>query len=179
MQTISITLTPGHRNEFIDCQKAKSTSWFYILWMWRHSGTVDWRWLIQPTYCKNASGISSKIQNTPITGHSLQCRMNWQLLSMLFWENGSHHYNATHLSGYMTGIGSSRLCITPSTRLNNLCWTASDTTIQTDQTCTYHQLISFLLLFFASQFLSNQLSHCPYSLPTLREMKPPFLWLPM
>jgi hypothetical protein len=23
----------------------------------------------------------------------------------LWWENGSHHYKATHLSGYVTGLG--------------------------------------------------------------------------
>jgi hypothetical protein len=67
----------------------------------------------------------------------------------LWWENGSHHYKATHLSGYVTGLGLSRLSITPSTRLKNLRWTASETTtIQRDLT-NYH-LISFLLLCFVS-----------------------------
>ena len=71
-----------------------------------------------------------------------------RLWETLWWENGSHHYRATHLSGYVTGLGLSRLCITPSTRLKNLRWTASDTTIQTD--LTNHYLISFLLLSFVS-----------------------------
>jgi hypothetical protein len=68
----------------------------------------------------------------------------------LGWENGSHHYKATHLSGHVTGLGLSRLCITPSTRLKNLRSTASDTTTQTDQSRSNHQLISFLLLSFVS-----------------------------
>ena len=36
-----------------------------------------------------------------------------------WWENGSHRNNATQLSGYVTGLGLSLLCIMPSTRLNN------------------------------------------------------------
>jgi hypothetical protein len=68
---------------------------------------------------------------------------NW--LVAVWWENGSHHYRATQLSGHVTGLGLSRLCITPSTRLKNLHWTASDTTIQTN-----HHLISFFLLSFVS-----------------------------
>jgi hypothetical protein len=32
----------------------------------------------------------------------------------LWWENGSHHIKATHLSGFMTGLGLTRLGITPS-----------------------------------------------------------------
>jgi len=46
--------------------------------------------------------------------------------SPVWWENGSHHYKATQLSGHVTGLGLSRLCITPSTRLKNLRSTASD-----------------------------------------------------
>jgi hypothetical protein len=69
----------------------------------------------------------------------------------LWWENGSHHYKATHLSEYVTGLGLSRLCITPSTRLNNLRSTASDTTIQRPhKSRTNYHLISFLLLCFVS-----------------------------
>jgi hypothetical protein len=69
----------------------------------------------------------------------------------LWWDNGSHHYKATHLSEYVTGLGLLRLCITPSTRLKNLRWTASrKTTIQTD--LTNHDLISFLLLSFVSEY---------------------------
>jgi hypothetical protein len=70
----------------------------------------------------------------------------------LWWENGSHHYKATHLSEYVTGLGLSRLCITPLTGLKNLRWMASDPAIQTDQSHTNHHLISFLLLSFVSQF---------------------------
>jgi len=46
----------------------------------------------------------------------------------LWWENGPHHYTATQLSGHVTGLGLSRLCITPSERLKNLLWMASETT---------------------------------------------------
>jgi len=88
----------------------------------------------------------------------------------LRWDNGSHDCKVTHLSGYVTGLALSRLCIMPSTRLKNLRWTASDTTIQTD--LTNHQLMAFLLV---SWFLANQLYCCGYSLPTLLETKPPFL----
>jgi hypothetical protein len=66
----------------------------------------------------------------------------------LWWENGSHHYKATHMSGYVTGLGLSQLCITPSTGLKTLYWTACAPTIQTD--ITSHHLISFLLLSFVS-----------------------------
>jgi hypothetical protein len=66
----------------------------------------------------------------------------------LWGENSSHHYKATHLSEYVTGLGLSQLSITPSTRLKTLRWTASATTIQTD--LTNHHLISFLLLCFVS-----------------------------
>jgi len=95
----------------------------------------------------------------------------------LWWENGSHHYKATHLSGYVTGLGLSRLCITPSTRLNNLRSTASEmATIQPETSPITYQLSSHL--FPSSHFyflvLANQLSHCGYSLPTLLETKPPF-----
>ena len=72
----------------------------------------------------------------------------------VWWENGSHHYRATHLSGYVTGLGLSRLCITPSTRLKNLHWTASDTTIQTDLTNHVPVIISSLS-FFSLLFLSS------------------------
>jgi len=68
----------------------------------------------------------------------------------LWWENGSHHYKATHLSGHVTGLGLSRLCITPSTRLKNLRSTASDDhdPDRPHQSRSSHHLISFLLLSF-------------------------------
>jgi len=62
----------------------------------------------------------------------------------LWGENGSHHYKDTHLSGYVTGLALSQLCITPLTRLKNLRWMASDTTIPTD--LTNRQVIAFLLV---------------------------------
>jgi len=79
------------------------------------------------------------VRNTPVADYST-----------LWWENGSHHYKATHLSGYVTGLGLARLCITPWTRLKKLRWTASATTIQTD--LTNHHFISFLLICFVSSF---------------------------
>ena len=88
----------------------------------------------------------------------------------LWWENGSHHYKATHLSGYVTGLGLSRLCITPSPRLKNLPWTASDISPITYQLSS-HLFPSSLFCFLV---LANQLSRCGYSLPTLLETKPPF-----
>jgi len=91
----------------------------------------------------------------------------------LWWENASHHYKATHLSGYVTGLGLLRLCITPSTRLKNLHHTASEM-IQTDQSRTNHHLISFILLSFVSEFPAIQVSRCGYSLPTLLKTKPPY-----
>ena len=68
----------------------------------------------------------------------------------LWWENGSHHYKATHLSGHVTGLGLSRLCITPSTRLNNLRSTASDT--------NHVPIIISSLSFFSLLFLSSSQS---------------------
>jgi len=75
----------------------------------------------------------------------------------LWWENGSHHYKATHWSGYVTGLGLSRLCITPSTRLKNLRWTASKTTTQTDLT-NHVPIIISSLSFFSLLFLSSSQS---------------------
>jgi hypothetical protein len=89
----------------------------------------------------------------------------------LRWETCSHHYKATHFSGYMTGLGLWQLCSTPSARLKNHCWTASHTTIHTD--LTKHHLISFLLLTFILYFLANQQSCCDSSLLTLLATKPP------
>jgi len=67
----------------------------------------------------------------------------------LWWENRSHHYRATHLSGDLTGLELSWFCITPSTRLKNL-----HLTIRHDdsdsQSPSNHPLISFLLLSFVS-----------------------------
>jgi len=68
----------------------------------------------------------------------------------LWWENGSHHYKATHLSGYVTGLGLSRICIAPSTRLNNLRSTASDT--------NHVPIIISSLSFFSLLFLSSSQS---------------------
>jgi len=45
----------------------------------------------------------------------------------LCWEHGSHHYQATHLSGYVTGLWLSQLCITPLTGLKIHRWTPSET----------------------------------------------------
>jgi len=92
---------------------------------------------------------------------------------MVWWENGSHKYKAMHLSGYVTGLGLSRLCITPSIRLKNHCWTASDD----HEADTPHQSSSHLFpsSLFCFLVLANQLSRCGYSLPTLLETKPPFL----
>ena len=88
----------------------------------------------------------------------------------LKWENGSHHYKATHLSGYVTWLGSSWLCITPSIRLNNLRSTASETSPITYLSSS-HLFPSSLFCFLV---LANQLSRCGYFLPTLLETKPPF-----
>jgi len=87
-----------------------------------------------------------------------------------WWEISSHHYTPMHLSGYLTGIGLSRLCITSSTRLENLQWTASNTSPIPYQSSSHH-FPSSLFCFIA---LANQLSCCGYSLSTLLETKPPF-----
>jgi hypothetical protein len=34
---------------------------------------------------------------------------------VLLWEDSFHYYKATHFSGYVTGLGLSRVCITPLT----------------------------------------------------------------
>jgi hypothetical protein len=88
----------------------------------------------------------------------------------LWWENGSHHYRATHLSGYVIGLGLSRLCITPSTRLKDLRSTALETSTITYQSSS-HLFPSSLFCFLG---LANQLSRSGYSLPTLLETKPQF-----
>jgi hypothetical protein len=59
---------------------------------------------------------------------------------------------ATHLSGYVSGLGLSRLCITPSTRLKNLRSTASETT---NHVPIIISSLSFLSLLFLSSSQST------------------------
>jgi len=73
----------------------------------------------------------------------------------LWWEHGSHHYKATRLSGCVTWLGLSRLCITPSRRLDNLHWTASDTTIQRLTSTIIILSLSFFFLLFLSHSQST------------------------
>ena len=88
-------------------------------------------------------------------GGSGKLRASHQVAGKELWrENGTHHDKATHLSGYVTGLGLLRLCITPSTRLKNLPWTASDTTIQTETS----RIIISSLSFFSVLFLSSSQS---------------------
>jgi len=63
--------------------------------------------------------------------------------------NSSYHYRATHLSWYVTGLGISRLCITPLTRFKNLCLTIRHHNSDRQSRSNPH-LISFLLLSFVS-----------------------------
>ena len=74
----------------------------------------------------------------------------------MWWENDSNQYNATRLSGYVTWLGLSRLCIMPSTRLKKLPWTASQTT-QTDLT-NHVPIINSSVSFFSPLFLSSSQS---------------------
>jgi len=75
--------------------------------------------------------------------------------STVWWENGFHHYKSTQLSGYVTGSGLLRLCIAPSTTLNNLSRTASDTYDPEISPITYQ---SSALSFFSLLFLSSSQS---------------------
>jgi len=59
------------------------------------------------------------------------------------------------LSGYVTGLGLSRLCITPSTRLKNLRWTASN---DHDRQTNHVPIIISSLFFFSLLFLSSSQS---------------------
>jgi hypothetical protein len=85
-------------------------------------------------------------------GREEPCALHQVAGEELWWENGSHQYKATQLSGYVTGLGLSRLCITPSTRLNTLQLMASDTTTQRD--LTNHPPIIISSCSFSVLFLS-------------------------
>jgi hypothetical protein len=68
--------------------------------------------------------------------------------------NSTHHYQAMYWSLYVTGLGLSRFCILPSTRLYNLRWTPSEmTTIQRNLT-NHVAVIIPSLFFFSLVFLS-------------------------
>jgi len=86
-------------------------------------------------------------------------------LSTLRWENSSHHYNATYLSGYVTGSVLSRLCIMSSTRLKNLRWTASDTMFQRDLTNHVPIIISSLSILSLLYLSSSQSTISLWLLP--------------
>ena len=60
-------------------KKRKSASQYYLLWMWRHVGTQHWSCLSKSTNYENSPASGSKIQNTGITSHSSQHRMNCQV----------------------------------------------------------------------------------------------------
>jgi hypothetical protein len=92
--------------------------------------------------------------------------------NIVWWDTGSHYYKATLFSGYVTGLGLSRLCIMPSTRLKNLRWPASDTTIQGPHQFSSHLFPSSLICFL---LLADQQSPCGDSLPTLLDTKPQFV----
>jgi hypothetical protein len=171
--------------EYIACPEAsREANWLLQLQKDIHGSQKDSPPL--PINCDNQAAL------TLITTGIIKARMNhidvyyhnsrdqhqrrivdYSYVLTVWWENGSHHNRATQLSGHVTGLGLSRLCITPSTRLNNLRRTASDTTIQIDRP---HQSSSHLFpsSLFCFLVLANQLSRCGSSFVTLLEMKPPF-----
>jgi hypothetical protein len=93
----------------------------------------------------------------------------------LWWENGSHHYKATQLSGargWVRVIAALHHAIgkVEKPSLEGIRHHDPDTSPITYQSSS-HLFPSSLFCFLV---LANQLSRCGYSLPTLLETKPPF-----
>jgi len=89
-----------------------STLQFYRSWMWRHLGTRHRSCLSEPTNSTNSAGSCSKIQNTMITGHSSQHRMNCPL-TIMWWKFRGQSDNGP--CGYHRGIQSHCVMLSPST----------------------------------------------------------------
>jgi len=73
----------------LNLKKPNSKSKYYPWWMWRQVKTRQWCCSSTPTNYENSHAGCSKIQNTVITGHSLQYRMN-RPLWRTSWKYWSH-----------------------------------------------------------------------------------------
>jgi len=106
-----------------------------ILWvfgpglrLYSHFFVVSCSFLVACFVCRLGFAFVDDGKNEEEDGRTGKLRPSHQVAGeVLWWENGSPHAKATHLGGYVTGLGLPRLCITPSTRLTNLHWMASNT----------------------------------------------------
>jgi len=66
-------------------KKPKLELLYDLWWMWKHGGIWHWRCLSKSTDYENSPASSSRTQNTAITGHPAQHRMNG-LSSSTSWK---------------------------------------------------------------------------------------------
>ena len=102
-------------------KKPESTSAYFRLWMWSHGGTQHWRYSSAPTDYGNSRASGSKIQNTVITGHSSQHKMNGRLSSMS-WKYWDH--SDIGPSGCQRGIQSHCITLSQCTMTCLITWMA-------------------------------------------------------
>jgi len=121
MLAVLITLTPGCRNQFIDCKKPKSGSQYYPLWMWRHIGPEHWSCSSAPTNRVKSHGSGLKIRNMVTTGCSSRLRMSRLLssISCRFYGRSS-----TGPSGCRNGIPLLFITSSPSIMTCLITWMA-------------------------------------------------------
>jgi len=110
IETSSLTVT-----------KLKSSSQYYPLWMWRQVGTRHWGGLTVPTNHEKSHVSGSPIQNTVITGHSPQHRMNGPL-----WTTSCKHWGHSDFGpcGCQRGIQSHCIMLSQSTMTCFIIWMA-------------------------------------------------------
>jgi len=92
--------------------KPKSASQHSLLWMWRNVGTQYRSCLSAPTDYEKSHASGSTIQNSAITGHSSQPRMNGPLLHTS-WKYWGH--SDMGLYGCRRGIQSHCITLSQST----------------------------------------------------------------
>jgi len=93
----------------VTVKKPKYESQYYLVSMWLHDGNRHWSCCSEPTDYENSPVSGSRIQNTVITGHSSQHRINvqWSSKSWRLWGHSD-----TAPCGCRSGIWV--LCITSS-----------------------------------------------------------------
>jgi len=86
---INYTNTWSPKWSSLTVKKLKSALKYFLLWIWRHIGTLHWSCSSAPTDYGNSHTSGFYIQNTVNTGHCSQLRMNGWLSSM-WWKYWGH-----------------------------------------------------------------------------------------
>jgi hypothetical protein len=101
---------------------------------------------------------------------------NWVSWPM-WWENGSHYYKATLLSGHVAELGLLRLCIMSSKRFKTLRWTASVIMKQRDLTNHVPIITSSLSSFSLLSLSSTQSTISQQLLPPFARQNETFIFV--